>query len=757
MEEVEEQIAVLSSATTQSSNTKKRRKKTFLKSPFSRALFVSLFLVTGSSIIFSLCTQKAKLSAEKGFKGQDEVDLTNGMMGYSSEDYFVSLKGTLSECPAKRMVTAPEQCLQAAISLGVESDDDAGDIIVGDWDITPRGCFLNGGVLHFSTRAAGEELDMENTAWTDFSVICSTKDIGLNGPIEDTGLHHPAEEADSKDPTTDTQLNTSSSPNYPESNDVIADTEHNPIDIFLYTDDKLGGGNTNINVTEDTTVDLNMYKDYTYPSDPSRDDDKDCMFLDSQLYRSVYVYPTWMNETDGWDGPILSSTYKNVSKWPWIDLEQEAKDGKYGHYGAANNQMGQYTLELIVRDLMTHPESCLRTMDPLKASLFYVPYLPSIEFHKGKTYAQDYSTSPYGAAIEDATEGKYDKWEEMFGLTSDFWKRKSGADHILVFSEPLHGLSHPRSRRGSHHFIYTQKMLTPPIIISIEVSTAFVKKYPKCSAKNIVTPYPNPDGNWFNGEFDEYAFETWELMSKKTAYLQAEKEKLNISRPEAKSDIFQARPFAQYYSAGAHGECARLRNSLFHDYHCTESSKTLDKKTPYHLGMRLATFCPCPGGDSPSAKRMFDAVNGGCIPIILSKDFVWPFTNEADPSIDIDPSLFSLRWNSSDFEEISYDDSCKLIDESKPSVQVAMEKISAEEIARLRRGTKHASDLYSFWSKEGYGGSEFPLLDNLFPNGGASRAIVKLLGQRAGGSKWADCKAELEGRVEGQDAHKFEC
>ena len=52
---------------------------------------------------------------------------------------------------------------------------------------------------------------------------------------------------------------------------------------------------------------------------------------------------------------------------------------------------------------------------------------------------------------------------------------------------------------------------------------------------------------------------------------------------------------------------------------------------------------------------MFDALHAGCVPLILSKDFVWPFSKEFDTlsnssggkdddaSSFLDPSLFSIR------------------------------------------------------------------------------------------------------------------
>ena len=46
----------------------------------------------------------------------------------------------------------------------------------------------------------------------------------------------------------------------------------------------------------------------------------------------------------------------------------------------------------------------------------------------------------------------------------------------------------------------------------------------------------------------------------------------------------------------------------------------------YMMTYRQTTFCPCPSGDSPSAKRMFDALHAGCIPTILSHDVVWLYS-----------------------------------------------------------------------------------------------------------------------------------
>lgn len=212
--------------------------------------------------------------------------------------------------------------------------------------------------------------------------------------------------------------------------------------------------------------------------------DSGCIFRHSPLYRSIYVYPSPLDKE--WKGEILSQyaiSYQNIT-WPWLEMDRRLKKEGKAQYDANNKDFNQYTTELLVRDIITHPDSCLRTNDPESASLFYVPYLPTMEYHNGSLFG-DYSTSPFSQAMLDATDfyinedgnsyGKYDPWEKTFGLTSKYWKRKNGADHIVVMSEPLHGFSHPRNRRGNFHYLHSQKQLSPPIVISIELSTTFVE------------------------------------------------------------------------------------------------------------------------------------------------------------------------------------------------------------------------------------------------------------------------------------------
>jgi hypothetical protein len=492
---------------------------------------------------------------------------------------------------------------------------------------------------------------------------------------------------------------------------------------------------------------------------PDDDPDANCPFRSSPLYRKVYVYPTYGEVDNGWSGSILSDAGRNLSAlepWPWLKWERESKENATSHYDI-NGQHVQYTTELLVRDIITHPDSCLRTYDPEEATLFYVPYLPSVEHHQGSKKVNNMSLSKYGQSIMDILDGKYLAWEHHFGLTSEYWKRKKGADHILVFSEPMHGLWHPRSRRGNFHFVNSQKQLTPPIVISVELSTTFVEMYPKCAAKNILVPYPNTDGRWFNGVLDS---ETDAIFKKANltafnseAILPAEKELAVASDPSA-------RPIAQYYAAGNHGTCRKLRKSMEQDYKtCSASHRLLSKLSKYAThGMRQATFCPCPGGDSPSAKRMFDALLAGCIPVILSVDFVWPYTKEFDPLISLDPNEFSVKLLAADYEEIKLDETtCLAKNNTQPGLQAWMDSISVPEIQRLRKGVEKARDLYGYYKPRNDGSlPDNPLREGVLPDGGAAHALVNALADRAGGTRWPACEEELK-LPRGEDPKIFKC
>lgn len=515
------------------------------------------------------------------------------------------------------------------------------------------------------------------------------------------------------------------------------------------------------------------------------DPDADCPFRNSPLYRKVYVYPNHGETDAGWGAnssimsPFGLENLSKLERWPWLDLDIEARNGTTSHYNP-QSQNAQYSTELMVRDILTHPKSCLRTYDPESADLFYVPYMVSTEHHlaSNNPHKTNMATSAYGAAIQDIlTKQDHAAWERVWGLTSKYWKRRGGADHILVMSEPLHGLWHPRSRRGHFHFLHSQYQAKPPIVVSVELSTTFVQQYGPCASKNILVPYPNPDGRWYNGKNEEEAWKILQdaqLTDASTSQAALRVEQSTNSTTSSPSSVAisigaSGRPIAQFYNAGAHGTCANVRKALKQDYtNCSPSFKALDNKLKvykqYPLAMRMSTFCPCPGGDSPGAKRMFDAILAGCIPVILSKDFVWPFTKELDPAIyDLDPSEFSLRLSSDDYNEASLaPDTCqpKTQNQTNSNGPLALESylqsISAQEINKLRKGVQKMASMYSWYQVD----SKLPdhlLREGVLPTGGLAHAVVNAMADRAQGKLWPSCEEHLRNIDTKVEPRKFKC
>ena len=256
------------------------------------------------------------------------------------------------------------------------------------------------------------------------------------------------------------------------------------------------------------------------------------------------------------------------------------------------------------------PLNCLTTEDPAAAKMFYVQFFSDIEYRIGEDGLQkdlDRKTTPFSSALMDAMTGKdYSNWEKTWGHTSKYWENYGGADHFVVVAAPLSGFEHPTSKRGSFHFINTQLQLTRTIVTSVELSQTFLNDYPKCASKNIVVPYMNHDGEWLRGDI------------------------LNAVVPNDTDERVYpgGRQTLMFYRGGNHGECVPLRKMLNKEYECSSSSSyfrtvTKSRAQPDHaVGLSSAVFCSTPHGDSPSAKRMYDASDTRSEAIVLLFRFV---------------------------------------------------------------------------------------------------------------------------------------
>ncbi len=148
--------------------------------------------------------------------------------------------------------------------------------------------------------------------------------------------------------------------------------------------------------------------------------------------------------------------------------------------------------------------------------------------------------------------------------------------------------------------------LNKPIFVNVEFSKSFTDEYPICARKkNIVVPYPSVDPWLYSGRLPSILVDFG-------------KDSGNYKKDRL-----------LFYQGGYHGSCVQVRAALGDIMNSNNKKLTMirgDRKR--ELGFRTSIFCAIPIGDSPSSKRMYDVMNYGCIPVILSDELVWAFSKE---------------------------------------------------------------------------------------------------------------------------------
>ena len=303
--------------------------------------------------------------------------------------------------------------------------------------------------------------------------------------------------------------------------------------------------------------------------------------------------------------------YEVPSYIPSIRFGREARANETLHV-CKKCILEQFALEYIMTDFFT--QFCGRTFNPLEADYFYLPLIRDAEYRhtlgsKGAAKRQPSTTEQ--ALLDIVEKGQSSKWTKLFNTTDKYWFAKGGSDHIIAMPAPVTNFRHETGKRGFFHYM---SHLYPPIFLGVEYSLSFVKEYPICSTlKNIVLPYPTTDPDLFSGK------------------LHAE---------------FINRTALLYYAGGMHGDCVAVRRAM---KSLILNSTAIPGIVPdvrtvqaeREHGFRAATFCPVPVGDSPSSKRMYDVLNFGCIPVVLSDDLVWAFTRQTGGPVD--HGSFSLQ------------------------------------------------------------------------------------------------------------------
>jgi hypothetical protein len=330
----------------------------------------------------------------------------------------------------------------------------------------------------------------------------------------------------------------------------------------------------------------------------------------------VYVYP------------LVSS----APALPSVRLAEEARrNGSY--HVCVGCIYEQFALEYVVMDFFT--QFCGRTYDPHEADFFYLPIVRDVEFRVQKLKKNNKKPTLTEVALLQALEKNNTQlWRQVFQVTDYFWHRHGGADHLLVMPAPVTNLRHESSRRGFFHYM---PHLLPPVFLNIEYSKSFVAEYPMCAQyKNIVMPYPSLDPAIINNQLVQ-------IHNKQIIHSAGPGAGAGAGgNPPSRYD----KSLLLFYRGGNHGECMVIRQALVRlmgDLVGKGKGRGrggVSAGSKHKTGYLNSVFCPVPVGDSPSSKRMYDALHVGCIPVVLSDDLVWAYSPATGGPLQ--PQLFSI-------------------------------------------------------------------------------------------------------------------
>lgn len=416
--------------------------------------------------------------------------------------------------------------------------------------------------------------------------------------------------------------------------------------------------------------------------------------------------------------------YPIPKELPSYRIAAEARTSKSLHV-CQKCILEQFSLEYIIFDFFT--QFCGRTYDPLQADFFYLPIIRDAEYRVALSNGGNRVPSSTESALLALLEKKDSSlWRKVFNVTDEFWWEKSGSDHIIAMAAPVTNFRHESGMRGFFHYM---SHLFTPIFINVEYTTSFVREYPICATrKNIVVPYPTTDPDFYSGKLFNGHVERSALL---------------------------------YYAGGLHGDCVEVRQAM----HAIMKNgtripgivpKVRSNQAEREHGFRAAKYCPVPIGDSPSSKRMYDVLNFGCVPVVLSDDLVWAFSHETNGPINqstfaihipqavvqFPASRLLMKYKSSkesfgvlpksglflydilataQLEDANYVNGVYV----NPLIQILL-RIPEEDLKYLQQGGSKIAPLYQYYAMND-SMKLIPTETSVFPNGGAIRMLAESL------------------------------
>ncbi|KAK8954685.1 putative glycosyltransferase [Platanthera zijinensis] len=309
-------------------------------------------------------------------------------------------------------------------------------------------------------------------------------------------------------------------------------------------------------------------------------------------------------------------SYKEMEKRFKVYVYEEG-EAPLVHVGPCKNiytTEGRFISELE----MMSPDSGrgLRTADPRRAHAFFLPFsIAQLVRYVYRPNTHDHA--PIRRFVSD--------YVDVVSSKHPFWNRTAAADHFML---ACHDWGPSASR--ANPFLYNNAIRA---LCNANTSEGFRPR------KDVSIP----EINLVSGEMPADM----------------------LSPPPLES---YPRPLLAFFAGGLHGP---IRPALLRHWKGRDPDLQVHEYLPrgsddYFSYMRRSRFCLCPSGYEVASPRVVEAIYAGCIPVIISDDYVLPFGDV-------------LRW-----EEFSV----KVAPDDIPRLKEVLMAVPEEDVRRLTAGVQ---------------------------------------------------------------------
>ncbi|KAJ9184044.1 hypothetical protein P3X46_007827 [Hevea brasiliensis] len=234
-----------------------------------------------------------------------------------------------------------------------------------------------------------------------------------------------------------------------------------------------------------------------------------------------------------------------------------------------------YTIEGRFIHEMEHGSRRYRTRDPQRAHVYFMPF--SVAWMVKYLYKPlTYDLTPLRQFVAD--------YVRVISIKYPFWNRTCGADHFML---ACHDWGPHASR--ANPLLYNTSIR---VLCNANTSEGFNPR------KDVSLP----EIHLYSGNFPPQL----------------------LSPPPANT----SRPYLAFFAGGLHGP---IRPLLLNQWKDRDSDLRVFEYLPKHLNyysfMLQSKFCLCPSGHEVASPRIVEAIYAECVPVILSKYYVLPFSD----------------------------------------------------------------------------------------------------------------------------------